>query len=321
MALNNALGQTQTYYTLSPAVAGDWASSNPRQTVLAGPGGFVAGASGVTVGAFAWASASTVDPNGAPAIVNSFGSGAVTGFCARLQQGLITAYLSDASMTIPAGFPVTLMDYADVWVVNSGSTQALFGQKAYANFANGLISFAATGSASTSTATTFSISAQTFSVTASVTGNVMTVSTVGSGTLYPGAVLSSAAASATILSQTSGTTGGTGTYTVSVPEQSVASTTITGTYGLLTLGGTITGTFPLGASITGTSVPTGATITANATNGASLTGAGGAGTYVTLTGTASSGTLTGATNIETSWYARSTGNAGELVKISHQALG
>ena len=321
MALNNALGQSQVYYAQSPAVAGDWASTNPRQMVLAGPGGLVAGPVGLTVGAFAWLSSNYVDADNAPQIANNYGSGSVAGFVHREQQALISTYLADASMTIPAGFPVTLTDFGDLWVVNNGSTQALPGQKAYANFANGLASFAATGSASTATATTFSIAAETFSVTASVSGNVMTVTAVGSGTLYPGSVLSSAAGSATIIAQLSGTTGGIGTYSLSVPEQSVASTTVTGTYGLLTLGGTITGTFPLGASISGTAVPAGATITANSTNGSALTGAGGAGTYVTLTGTASSGTLTAATNVETKWIARSAGAAGELVKISAQAQG
>ena len=39
----------------APAIAGDFASSNPRFVVPAGPGDMVAGSAGVTVGLFAWA--------------------------------------------------------------------------------------------------------------------------------------------------------------------------------------------------------------------------------------------------------------------------
>ena len=119
-----------------------------------------------------------------------------------------------------------------------------------------------------------------------------------------------------------GTPGGIGVYTVSVPEQSLAPlSTITGTWGQLTVGGTVTGAFPLGALLSGTAVPTGATIAANATNGVSLTGTGGAGTYVTQTATASSGTLTAATDFQTKFLARSSGQPGELVKMSSTAFG
>lgn len=66
------------------------------------------------------------------------------------------------------------------------------------------------------------------SVTASIAADVMTVTVVGSGTLYPGAALAGTgvALGTQILSQISGTTGGVGTYRVSV-SGTVASTTIT----------------------------------------------------------------------------------------------
>ena len=41
----------------APAVAGDFASTNPNASMLAGEGALVAGDSGVTVGVFAWADA------------------------------------------------------------------------------------------------------------------------------------------------------------------------------------------------------------------------------------------------------------------------
>ena len=49
--------QKQVNLTPAPAVAGDFASTNPRASVPAGPGGLVAGLTGVIVGQFAW-----VDP-------------------------------------------------------------------------------------------------------------------------------------------------------------------------------------------------------------------------------------------------------------------
>lgn len=308
----------QTSVNVQPgiAVAGDFASGSSRSFVLAGAGGLVAGTQGVTVGRFAWLSYAGADYDGAPAAVNNYGTGAPAGLIHREQQALITGYLSDSSMLIPAGFETSVMNGGDLFVVNTGASQALPGMYAYANYGTGAVTFAAASSASTATSTSFSISAQTFSVTAGVAGNIMTVSAVGSGTLYPGSVLSAAAGSATIVSQLSGTTGGVGTYSLTVPEQVVAAgTTVTGTYGLLTLGGTVTGSFSLGTTLTGTAVAAGSTITANGSNGSGLTGSGGAGTYITLTATASSGTITGAVNVQTGWIAASAGLNGELVKI------
>lgn len=68
----------------------------------------------------------------------------------------------------------------------------------------------------------------TASVTASIAATTMTVTAVGSGTLYPGANLmgTGVKTGTIIVSQLSGTTGGIGTYQVSL-SQTVASTTVT----------------------------------------------------------------------------------------------
>src|SRR4051812_36533071 len=110
----------QTRTTVQPAigVAGDFASANPRFSVIAGAGAFVAGASGVVIGRFAWAEESRVDDVGGPAIVNSFGGGPVTGFVHREFQAALTAYLQESSMVIQAGQPVTLMNGGDFVVKN-----------------------------------------------------------------------------------------------------------------------------------------------------------------------------------------------------------
>lgn len=71
--------------------------------------------------------------------------------------------------------------------------------------------------------------AATASVTASIATTTMTVTAVGSGTLYPGMTLMGTGVryGTQIISQLTGTTGGVGTYQVSF-SQTVTSTTITG---------------------------------------------------------------------------------------------
>lgn len=311
--------QSQVYYNQAPAVEGDFASTNPRATVLAGPSALVCGSAGVVVGRFAWASYEHVDYDGAPGIVDNFGTGPVTGFVHREQQGLIQTYLQEASMVVPAGFPITLFEAGDFWVKNNGSTQALPGMKAYADFADGKVTFAATGSPSGATTSAGSIAAATSSVTGSIAGNILTVTAVGSGTVYPGTKISgtNVATGTKIVEQLSGTAGGVGTYAVNIPEQTVASTTISGTYGVFTAGGTIVGTFGVGNTLTGTGISATTTITQQ------LTGTtGGAGTYAVDVNTVVSSTaITSATNVETKWYCRSSGLAGELVKISSYPQG
>lgn len=72
--------------------------------------------------------------------------------------------------------------------------------------------------------------AQVASVTASISGTTMTVTVVGSGTLYPGAIIRGTGIlpNSQIISQLSGTTGGVGTYQISL-SQTFASGTITTT--------------------------------------------------------------------------------------------
>lgn len=322
----------------APGVAGDFASTNPRSRVLGGPGGLVSGgaafganallggssAGSAIVGRFGWLSQQALDPDNAATIVNSFwspgggmptsitgsnGLGAPDGFISRPDSpSIITIYLADSTLAIQEGAPVPLWASGDYWCVNNGSGQALVGQKAYANLSNGQVSFAASGAPATATATSWSIAAETWTSTASVAGNIMTV-TAGAN-IYPG-VVCTAGAVGMVLAQLSGTPQGAGTYLLSVGEQAVASTTISGTYGLLTLTTVSVGNFGIGTLLSGTSVASGSFVTAF------ITGTGGSSsTAVTLTATASSGNLTGNTNVETPFTARSSGAAGELVKIS-----
>jgi len=79
--------QTSVKLQPAPAVEGDFASTNPRASVLAGESQIVAGASGVTVGKFAW-----LDAAGNKAYSYGQIGQAPNGFVARTHQALITNY-------------------------------------------------------------------------------------------------------------------------------------------------------------------------------------------------------------------------------------
>lgn len=296
--------QSQVNANQAPGVEGDFASANPWFSLDAGPNQLVAGSGGLIVGRFAW-----VDPSGTYAVNN--GTGQPSGFVHRDQQGLITTYLQAYGMTVPEGFPVTLMAGGDFWAVCSSAAQ--IGQKVYVNYATGLIRAAATGSPATGGSVTASIAAApTTSVTGSIEDNVLTVTAVGSGALVPGATLSGSGVSTgtKVVVQLSGTTGGVGTYQVSI-AQTAASTTITAAYGVMTVTVVGSGAIAVGNVLSGTGVTAGTFVTGFGT------GTGGTGTYyVSASQTASSTTITATGDVETSWFITSTGAAGELVKIS-----
>jgi len=275
----------------APAVVGDFASTNPRFVVQAGPGALVAGANGVAVGLFAWAASSgLINPSSGEVdfydTVNNFGAGAPTGFVHREQQALITSFLADNTLVVPAGLPVTLFAGGDFWVRNAGSTATQPGQKAYANNTTGAITFAATGTPPTAASVTGTVVINSFtgsiavnSVTGSISGTTLTVSAIAAGTvLGAGQFLSGGSSSvgyvdaATyIVGQLTGTAGGVGTYQVSV-NQTVTSTTIAATGGGLTISAVTTGVLAVGQTIT-TGAAAGTTIVALGT------GTGGTGTY------------------------------------------
>lgn len=309
--------QTAVSVQPAPAVVGDFCDTNPRASVNAGARGLIAGPAGVTVGRFAWLSASLLDGNNAPAVVNNFGSGPVAGLIHREQQGLITTYLAESSMMVPGGFPITVMSSGGLWVRNNGATAVRRGMKAYASFADGKATFADSGAASTASATG-SIAANTGSFTGSINDNILTITAVGSGTAVVGGLLSgtNVATGTRIVSQNSGTAGGIGTYVVSIPNQTVASTTISETYGTFTAASALSGLFAVGSVLSGSGVTAGTTITALGT------GTGGLGTYIVdTTQTASSTTIAGTTNVETRWTAMSSALPGEIVKVSTHQLG
>jgi hypothetical protein len=311
--------QTAVRLQPAPGLPGDFASANPRASVLAGPGALVTGAAGLTVGRFAW-----VDPTGT--FASNQGTGLPAGFVHRsLGQALITQYLGETANLIPSGFECTLHQEGDFWAMNDGPNTAFIGQKVYAQFGSGKVTTGATGAAPQAASVTGSIAASTASVTGSIipgtegaagtesaSFGLLTVTVVGSGVLVPGETLagSGVVTGTTIIQQLTGTTGGVGTYMVTNP-QTVSSGTITGAYGTLTVTAVGSGALSVGDVLAGSGVTAGTTVTGFGT------GVGGLGTYfVGTTQTATSTTITAAGGVETKWYVGSIGAPGEVIKIT-----
>ena len=314
----------------APGVAGDFASANPRSTVIAGEGALISGlgvingatVQGAVVGHFGWLTYQTIDNDNAPGTVNTIGSGLPQGLVARRQVGLITQYLGTAVFYFQTGFQIALYNDVDMWVTNAGPGEALVGQKAFANYADGSVSFAAAGATPAGgSGTASTIAAETAnSLTSTIVGDIFTAIGTLTGNFYPGSILSGTGVAtgtqivAQVLPLLPGEAlNGLGRYEVNIPEQNVTSTTITGTYGLLTVGGTVVAGFGPGQTVSGSGVTSGTVIFQQLTG---TTGA--AGTYVVSPSqTAGSTTITAASSIETKWYARSAGAVGEIIKISN----
>lgn len=252
--------QTKVNLTPAPAVAGDFASANPRSTVLAGPGGLVTGPGGVTVGKFAWIEADMKT-------VNNFGAApnAPDGFVHRDQQALITIFLATSSQLVPEGFPITLHNTGDFWAYNNGPGVLAKGATIYAGYADGGIYSAApagvSGTAEVGSTDTGSIGA-TFTASAGGVDTELVVTAV-TGLISIGDEVSGVGipSGTTILSQISGTAGGAGTYGLSAANTASAATVtsfgsvlkLTAVTGLVSIGDSVAGGsgFPASAVITG----------------------------------------------------------------------
>jgi hypothetical protein len=138
-----------------------------------------------------------------------------------------------------------------------------------------LIQTGLTASEPTAAVTTAALAPSTASVTGSIAEDILTVTAVSTGVLVPGGTITGTGISAgtLIVDQLSGTTGGTGTYGVSI-VQTVASTTISETYATLTVSAVSSGTVSVGQTVTGAGVTPGSLVTALGT------GTGLVGTYI-----------------------------------------
>lgn len=219
----------QTQVNLQPGVgqAGDFASANLRATVNAGPGGFVTAAAPrlVVVGNFAWGcqlaagdaagevSGLTTNVEGQLAFGNFYGdAGCEIGFVHREAELPMYQYLAATTYAYVQGLIISLYNEGDFWA--SFAAGASVGQKVFANYKDGSVYAAATGT-----------STQTASVTAALANTgVLTVSAVGSGTVNIGDV--ALADGFAVLQQLSGTAGGVGTYLTSLTGTTIGSGTV-----------------------------------------------------------------------------------------------
>lgn len=121
------------------AVEGNFASSTYMyHAVLAGVQELTAGTNGVTIARFAYADPATGK------VANAKTAGHILGFVRRGDNtALITNWLAESSMLIPAGYGVTLYDQGDFWVKTK--TAATAGQKVFADDVTGEISTGAAG--------------------------------------------------------------------------------------------------------------------------------------------------------------------------------
>lgn len=205
--------QKQINLQPAPGVEGSFASSNPVVLYVTGPGGLISGALGAIVGRFGWATRQADDServdNNATLVVNGL-SRAPSGFIANEQQGLSTAYLSEAGMTMLPWQAMELFTRGDFWMKFNSS--AARDQKVFANLLTGEAVAAAAGA-----------TVATFVGSASFATNVMTVTAVTSGVVKVGQRVVGAGLPANTYVAAFGTgTGGAGTYTLTTAPGTIA---------------------------------------------------------------------------------------------------
>ena len=303
--------QTVVNANQAPAVAGDFASQNPRASVLASAGQLVAPSGGLKVGHFAFVSQTT------GLVSQSYASGNLIGFLPRVSQGLITTFLADSSIIVPQGFMVTLFDAGEFWAFARAACPSA-GVTIYADEASGaIIPGSATSTVTASAGATG---------TASFSGAVMTVATVSAGVVCIGDVVNATGVATspavTVTAQLTGTAGGVGTYSLSASVTTEATEAFTTTSTTLSVSAVLTGGIWVGDTLSGTGVTSGTMITAGGPaqpyTGGQAAGVGGVGTYTLSVGQNFAATTVTQTlgNVATNFKARSVAAVGELVMIS-----
>lgn len=121
--------QTKVNTDIPVGIEGDFASTNPYHTLLAGTGNLRAGDAGVYVGRFAWVNeeAGTAE--------NKLIENARLGFVRRDHRAVITSYHAESTLLINGGLEVTLYDAGDFWArFDNGAS---IGASVYASNADG----------------------------------------------------------------------------------------------------------------------------------------------------------------------------------------
>lgn len=237
----------------APAVAGDFASTNPFASVLAGPGALVAPAGGLIVGNFAW-----IGPAGQ--VSQSFVAGYQIGFLGRNEQALITEFLGEATMVVPEGFMVTLFNEGDFWAAFPAG--ATVGQNVYADPNDGTpLSGVTAPSLGSGTASAG------FSGTATLNGTTtLSVTAVTHGQINAGDDVADSTtagnipAGTTIVAQLTGIAGGVGTYEMSAIGVAAVGDTVVTTSEFMLVTAIASGALNVGDIFSGTAVAAGSSI-------------------------------------------------------------
>jgi hypothetical protein len=316
----------------APGVWGARASNNPTAVVDAGPFNLTSGASGVTVGKMAWQQLTAATGK---SVVNNFSPTAPVipdGIIGNEQQVLITAWLAQYGLVVPAGYPVTIYNRGDFWAKAVYGPVAI-GNKVFANLFSGDVLGAAAGSFPTNAVGS---SAVVVATTTLGTPYLMTITSTTSGSLQIGQQITGPGLTGGLFYVDSFGTynGSTGTINLSAPVQAAST------------GGTFTSIANVGiggAVVSSATINSGTNILTIVTQTSGIVAVGQliqcatvglpAGAYVASLGTynGTSGTVNiGPSNatatittqpfnfsawIETPWYFNSAGNTGDLVKI------
>jgi len=289
----------------APAVAGDFASQNPRASLLAGEGKIVAPASGIIVGNFAFLQRVGVAGNEVDTLSQSFTSGAEVGFVAREEQALITAYLAGNSTVIPQGFMVTPYSRGDFYARFAGGATpgaAVFADETTGAAQSGSGTTSFTGSVGfTGTASLGTVAGQAQLTIATITGgSLLTIGDTVTGT--------GISAGTTVTGLVSGTASTVGAvYSLSAAVTTEAAEAVTSTSTTLNVTAVSAGEINVGDILSNGSVIA-----------ALGTGVGLVGTYILAAPiNLASGTLTvPAGVIATQFTVASFANPGEIAKIT-----
>jgi hypothetical protein len=326
----------QQAVSLYPAV-GNWgarASMDPTATVNAGQFNLTAGVLGVSVGKFAWQNFAASTGLGT---INNFSPTVPTlpdGFIGNEQQALITTWLAQNGMVVPAGYQVGAFYNRGSFWGKTVYADAAINQKVFANLfsgdiypgAPGAFITANVGSAAAVTATT-TVGSYSMNITATGSGVVAVgqqISGPGLNGQFPTYIESFGTYNGTAgtvnltLAAVTASTGGTFTTIANVGiggATATSGTIASGTSALTMNAGTYVGTIAVGQSIycATAGLPSGAYVAALGT------GVGAAGTYTigpsNATATITAQAFQFSSFIETPWYFLSAGNVGDLVKI------
>lgn len=241
----------------APGVAGDFASTNPFASVLAGPGALVAPAGGLKVGNFFW-----IGPQGQTS--QSFVAGYQIAFLGREMQGLITQFLGENSLQVPAGFMVTGFNEGDFWALFSAG--ATVGNNVYADpndgapLAGATAPTLGTGTASAGFSGTATLNGTTTLNVTAVTHGIINVNDPVADSTTAGNI----PAGTTIVAQLTGIAGGVGTYQMSAIGVAAVGDTVTTTSAQMLVTAIANGAFNTGDVFTGTAVAAGTAVVSQA---------------------------------------------------------